>query len=235
VSAVLDLHGVTVRIDGRTVLDRLDWRVEPDQRWVVVGPNGSGKTTLLRVVAMYLHPSAGQIEVLGQRVGRVDVRRLRPRVGLASAAMVDLIPPSVTALDAVVTARHGALAPWWHRYDEEDRKRGHALLDRFGVADRADQAFATLSTGERQRVQLARTLMTDPDLVLLDEPAAGLDPDGRADLLARLGALAADPARPALVLVTHHVDEIPAGFTHALRLREGRVDAQGPIGDVLDR
>ncbi len=232
-AAALELDGVSVRIDGRSVLADLSWSVEDGQRWVVLGPNGSGKTTLLRVASLYLHPTGGSVRVLGQTVGRLDVRALRPRIGLASAALADQVRPQVTARDAVMTARHGALEAWWHPYDDADRDRADALLERFGVGERADQAFGTLSSGERQRVQLARTLMTDPDLVLLDEPTAGLDLGGREDLLGRLTDLARDAATPPLVLVTHHVDEIPDGFTHALVLAEGRAIAHGAIADVI--
>ncbi len=230
---VLALEGVEVRIEGRTVLAGINWSVAFGERWVVLGPNGSGKTTLLRVVSMYLHPSAGTVRVLGETVGRVDVRAFRSRIGLASAALADLVRPTVSARDAVMTARHGALEAWWHRYTDDDRGRAVGLLERFGVGDRADQPFATLSSGERQRVQLARTLMADPDLVLLDEPTAGLDLGGREDLLVRLADLATDPTTPPLVLVTHHADEIPDGFTHALLLRDGRIVTHGPIDDVL--
>jgi iron complex transport system ATP-binding protein len=229
----LELERVSVRIDGRTVLGDLSWAVEDRQRWVVLGPNGSGKTTLLRVASLYLHPTAGSVRVLGQAVGHLDVWAMRPRIGLASAALADQVRPQVSARDAVMTARFGALEAWWHTYDDADRARAATLLDRFGVGDHADQAFGTLSSGERQRVQLARTLMTDPDLVLLDEPTAGLDLGGREDLLLRLTDLAHDPLTPPLVLVTHHVDEIPEGFTHALVLAAGAVVAQGPIADVI--
>jgi iron complex transport system ATP-binding protein len=233
VATALELDQVSVRIDGRTVLSDLSWAVEDGQRWVVLGPNGSGKTTLLRVASLYLHPTAGSVRVLGQTVGRLDVRALRPRIGLASAALANQVRPQVSARDAVMTARFGALEAWWHVYDDADRARAEALLDRFGVGGHADQAFGTLSSGERQRVQLARTLMTDPDLVLLDEPTAGLDLGGREDLLGRLAGLARDPSTPPLVLVTHHVDEIPEGFTHALVLAAGRVVALGPIQEVI--
>ena len=232
-ATALELDQVSVRIDGRTVLSDLSWAVEDGQRWVVLGPNGSGKTTLLRVASLYLHPTAGSVRVLGQTVGRLDVRALRPRIGLASAALANQVRPQVSARDAVMTARFGALEAWWHVYDDADRARAEALLDRFGVGGHADQAFGTLSSGVRQRVQLARTLMTDPDLVLLDEPTAGLDLGGREDLLGRLAGLARDPSTPPLVLVTHHVDEIPEGFTHALVLAAGRVVALGPIQEVI--
>jgi iron complex transport system ATP-binding protein len=229
----LALDGVGVRINGRAVLTDVTWAISPGERWVVLGPNGSGKTTLLRVASLYLHPSTGSVRVLGETFGRLDVRSMRARIGLASAALGQQLRPEVTARDAVMTARHGALETWWHQYDDADRVRAASLLARFGVGDRADQAFGTLSSGERQRVQLARTLMTEPDLVLLDEPMAGLDLGGREDLLLRLTGLARDPTTPPLVLVTHHVDEIPDGFTHALVLADGGVVAQGPLTDVL--
>ena len=231
--SVLELCGVGVRIEGRTVLAGVDWTIEPGQRWVVLGPTGSGKTTLLRVASLYLYPTAGTVAVLGARAGPGDVRRFRHRIGLASAALAQQLRPELSARDVVMTARFGALEPWWHTYDDADRAKAEALLDRFGVGDRADQAFGTFSSGERQRVQLARTLMTDPDLVLLDEPTAGLDLGGREDLLLRLTGLARDPSTPPLVLVTHHADEIPEGFTHALVLGFQRVVAQGPIDEVL--
>ena len=230
---MLALEGVGVQIDGRPVLADVDWTVEADQRWVVLGPNGSGKTTLLRVASLYLYPTTGTVRVLGSVAGRVDVRRFRSRIGLASAARGQQLRPELSARDVVMTARHGALEPWWHTYDDADRAKAEALLDRFGVGDRADQAFGTFSSGERQRVQLARTLMTDPEVVFLDEPTAGLDLGGREDLLLRLSALAHEATTPPLVLVTHHADEIPEGFTHGLVLGPGRVLAQGPLEDVL--
>jgi iron complex transport system ATP-binding protein len=173
------------------------------------------------------------VRVLGQQLGRVDVRRVRPRIGLASASMAAMLRREVEVVDVVMTARNAALEPWWHTYTDADRSRAIKLLDRFGVASLAGRTFGTLSSGEQQRVQLARTLVTDPELVLLDEPAAGLDLGAREDLVTRLGALALDAASPPLVLVTHHVDEIPRGFTHALLLRDGRAVAQGPIQESL--
>jgi iron complex transport system ATP-binding protein len=230
---VLALDGVGVRVDGRSVLTEVTWRVDDGQRWAVLGPNGSGKTTLIRIAALYLHPTVGTVRVLGETVGRLDARALRPRIGLASAALGGMVRRDVSACDMVMTARHGALEAWWHEYDDADRARALDLLARFGVGGHADQAFGTLSSGERQRVLLARTLMTEPDLILLDEPAAGLDLGGREDLVGRLGDLAQDPTAPPLVLVTHHVDELPPGLTHALVLGSAGVLAQGPIGEVL--
>ncbi len=229
----LELRGVSLVYDGRCMLDGIDWRVCTGERWVVLGPNGSGKTSLLRIASLYLHPSRGTVTVLGGELGRVDVRRLRPRIGLASASLAAMLRREVEVVDVVMTARNAALEPWWHTYTDADRSRAIELLDRFGVASFAERMFGTLSTGEQQRVLLARTLMTDPELVLLDEPTAGLDLGAREDLVTRLGALALDAASPPLVLVTHHVDEIPRGFTHALLLRDGHAVASGPIQESL--
>jgi iron complex transport system ATP-binding protein len=229
----LRLTGVDVVRPPITILRGVDWTVGPGERWVVLGPNGSGKTTLLRLASLYLHPSRGTVEVLGERLGRVDVRRLRTRIGFVSPALADLLRPEVTALDAVMSAREAALETWWHAYGDEDRTRAHELLDRLGAAGLAGRTFGTLSSGERQRVLLARALWGEPGLVLFDEPAAGLDLGAREDLVSRMTDLATDPAMPPTVLVTHHVEEIPRGFTHALLLAAGRVAASGPIDEVL--
>jgi iron complex transport system ATP-binding protein len=229
----LQLTDVRVVLDGQTILDRISWTVRDDERWVVLGANGSGKTTLFRVASMYLHPSSGTIEVLGGMLGRVDVRSHRARIGIVSSGFVDLLRPTIAALDIVMTAKYAALESWWHTYDDADRARAIELLDRFGCAALADHELVTLSSGERQRVQLARSLMADPGLLLLDEPSAGLDLGGREDLLARLTHLAGDPATPPIVLITHHVDEIPAGFTHLVLLKDGQVLRSGPLAATL--
>ena len=228
------LVGVTVVRDGRAILDGVDWTVRVGERWAILGPNGSGKTTLLRIGSLYLHPTAGTVEVLGARLGRVDVRRHRTRIGLVSPAFADMLRADVTVLDVVMTAREAALEAWWHSYGDDDRAAARALLARTGAEALAERTFGTLSSGERQRVLLARSLWGDPGLVLLDEPTAGLDLGAREDLVGRLAGLAADPTTPPTVLVTHHVEEIPAGFTHALLLRDGQVVARGPIGEVLE-
>jgi iron complex transport system ATP-binding protein len=230
---VLRLEGVGFDRDGRVILDGIDWEVTAGQRWVVLGPNGSGKTSLVRIASMWEHPSRGTVEVLGRVLGRVDVRRHRTGVAIVSAAVAQLLCPGITALDAVVTARNGALEPWWHTYDHADRADAVAALARVDAEHLAGRTFGTLSSGERQRVLLARALSVAPGLVLLDEPFAGLDLGAREDLVDRLTVLAADPVAPPLVLVTHHVDEIPRGFTHGLLLGAGTVIAQGPLDEVL--
>ena len=230
---VLELSAVSRTVDGTVLVRDVDWRVEPGQDWVVLGPNGSGKSSLLRIAGLHLHPSSGSVRVLGESLGRTDVRELRRRIGYTSAALADSIRPGLAAVDVVMTARHGALEPWWHTYCDADRTRALDLLQRIGCADRAGHAFGTLSSGERQRVLLARTLMTDPELLLLDEPTAGLDLVGREELVTTLADLAADPSTPPMVLVTHHVEEIPPGFTHVLILVAGRVATAGPLDVVL--
>lgn len=229
----LRLTGVGVVRDGARLLDDVDWQVHDDQRWVVLGANGSGKTTLLRVASLYLHPSTGEVAVDGETLGHTDVRALRTRIGLASPAFGDLLRPQLTGIEVVMTARYAALEPWWHAYDEDDRRRARALLDRFGVLPAAERAVATMSSGERQRVLLARAFAGRPAIVLLDEPTAGLDLGGREDLVARLGSAVKEPDGPPTVLVTHHVEEIPVGTTHALLLRSGRVLHQGELDEVL--
>ena len=231
--AVLDLNEVTVRRGVTTILDRIDWCVADGERWVVLGRNGAGKTTLLQVASGRMHPSSGTADVLGSRLGRVDVFELRPRIGVASAALADRFTPGGRVLDIVLTAAYGMTGRWRERYEDLDDERARALLAAFGMSAFADRTWATLSEGERKRTQIARALMTDPELLLLDEPAAGLDLGGREELVGALAELAGHPASPVLVLVTHHVEEIPPGFTHLLLLREGRVHAAGPLQEVL--
>jgi iron complex transport system ATP-binding protein len=232
-SSVLDLKGVTVRRGASTILDGVDWQVNEGERWVVLGPNGAGKTTLLQIIAARMHPTAGTADVLGERLGRVDVFELRPRIGLSSAALAERIPGNETVRDVVLTAAYGVTGRWQEDYEEFDEKRAEDLLAAFDVADLAGRTYGTLSEGERKRVQIARALMTDPELLLLDEPAAGLDLGGREELVGAMAELAGDPASPVLVLVTHHVEEIPPGFTHLLLLSQGAIQAAGPLEDVL--
>jgi len=229
----LRFDAVSYRVGDTVALHRLDWVVESGQRWVVLGPNGAGKTSLLRLAGAYDHPTSGTVDVLGCRLGRVDVRALRTRIGMASGSVARMLRPGVTALEIVLAGRHAALETWWHDYTDDDRQRAHALLDAAGFGYTAQRAFGVLSEGERQQVQLARTLMGEPELLLLDEPAAGLDVGGRERLVGRLAALAAEPSTPPTVFVTHHDEEIPSRFTHALLLRAGEVVATGPLGDTL--
>jgi iron complex transport system ATP-binding protein len=229
----LRLEGVGVVREGRSILRDVDWTVRPREHWVVLGSNGSGKSTLVRIAALDLHPTMGTVAVLGERLGRTDVRSLRRRIGYASAALADSLRSSISAFDVVLTARRGALEPWWHTYDDEDRDRAAQSLERLGVARLASRPFGTLSSGERQRVLIARTLVNEVGIVLLDEPNAGLDLGGREWLVEGLQELAEDPATPPMVLVTHHVEEIPPAFDHGLLLRDGDVVAAGPTIDVL--
>ncbi|GAB3073149.1 ABC transporter ATP-binding protein [Micromonospora schwarzwaldensis] len=230
---VVSLDGVGVTRSGTALVRDVDWRVELDERWVLLGPNGAGKTTLLNLAAGRLHPSSGVAHVLGERIGRTDVNELRTRIGLSTATLAERIPADERVVDVVVTAAWSVVGRWRESYDRTDEARAAALLSQLGVGHLAERGYGTLSEGERKRVQIARALMTDPELLLLDEPAAGLDLGGREDLVARLAELAYDPDAPAMVLVTHHVEEIPPGFTHALLLREGGVVAQGLLADVL--
>ena len=232
-SAVLEFAGVTVRRGQATLLDGIDWTVGADERWVVLGPNGAGKTTLLQVASAQVHPTDGVAAVLEEVLGTVDVFELRPRIGLTSAALAERIPRSERVRDVVVSASYGVVGRWREDYDELDHDRAEELLVEVGVSHLVDRTFGTLSEGERKRVQIARALMADPELLLLDEPAAGLDLGGREDLVDTLSVLAGDPLSPATVLVSHHVEEIPPGFTHALLLREGRVVAAGPVEEVV--
>ena len=230
---IVDVRGLVVRRAGRTILGPLDWQVRAGERWVVLGPNGSGKTTLLSVIGLTLWPTAGTVEVLGSRYGKVDVRDLRRRVGSAGSAVEAVLRPDLRPVDLVMTARNAATEPWWHEYSDADRRRARAVLERVGMTSGADQPFGTLSAGERRRVSIARALMPDPDLLLLDEPAASLDLAARETLLADLTSLAADPKPAGIVLVSHHLEEVPPGFDHALVLGAGRIVAAGPVDQVL--
>jgi iron complex transport system ATP-binding protein len=230
---VLRLDDVTVMRDGVALLAGIDWTVAEGERWVVLGPNGAGKTTLLQIAASRLFPSVGTVELLGSRLGQVDVFELRSRVGLVSAALADGIPPGERVLDVVMTAVWAVLGRGDEAYGAAEDARANELLGQFGCRVLSERRYGTLSEGERKRVQIARALMADPELLLLDEPAAGLDLGAREALLRRLTRLAHDPAAPVTVMVSHHVEEIPAGVTHALLLRAGRVVAAGPADFVL--
>ncbi len=232
--AVLQLVAVTVRRGDKLLLDNIDWTVELDERWVIIGPNGAGKTTLLQISGAMMHPTSGEAYVLGEKLGSVDVFELRPRIGFTSSALAQRVPAAEKVIDVVVSAGYAVVGRWREAYGRRDVRRAAELLERFGVAGFAERAYGTLSEGERKRVQIARALMTDPELLLLDEPAAGMDLGGREDLVRRLHRLAIDPDAPTTVLVTHHVEEIPEGITHAMLLRDGRVIRSGLVHDVID-
>ena len=230
---MIDFRRVTLRRGGRVLVGPVTWQVELDERWVVIGPNGAGKTSLLRIAAAMEYPTTGTATVLGERLGKADMAELRQRVGLSSSALAQRIPDDELVRDVVVSAGYAVLGRWRERYDDVDYLRALDTLESIGAEHLADRTYGTLSEGERKRVLIARSLMTDPELLLLDEPAAGLDLGGREELVARLADLAADPDSPALVLVTHHVEEIPPGFSHCLILAEGEVLAAGLLADTL--
>ncbi|MEY4320170.1 MAG: hypothetical protein RLZZ471_111 [Actinomycetota bacterium] len=232
-SRVIDLNNITVVRDGKAILSNVDWQVESDQRWVVIGPNGAGKTTLLRVASAQLHPSSGEAKILGALLGKVNVFELRTRLGFASTSLANHIPNSETVLNAVLTASYGITGRWNEEYDDVDIRRAHRVLGEWKLGDLAERAFGTLSDGEKKRTQIARAVMTDPELLLLDEPVASLDLAAREQTIALISAYASEPAAPAIVMVTHHLEEIPAGFTHALVLSAGQVFAAGEIGQTL--
>ena len=236
VDLAIELTDVRLSHDGGRswALDGITWTVKRGERWAVLGPNGCGKSTMVQIVTGWMHASSGDVALLGARLGQgVDWRRHRERIGVVSAAFAKLIRPQIEALDVVMTAKYAALEPWWHTYSDEDRARALMLLNDAGFSYVAHRPFGVLSEGERQQVQLARTLMGNPELLVLDEPAAGLDLGARERLVARLADLAASTATPPMVLVTHHVEEIPPGFTHAALMRAGQMVASGPIADVL--
>ena len=231
--SVAELAGVSVRRGTTLPLDDVNLSIDEGQRWVVIGPNGAGKTTLLSILATHLYPTKGVVGILGEVLGAVDVFELRPRIGLTSPTVAHRIPARERVRDVVVSASYAVNGRWREHYDEMDFDRAGRLMDYFGVVELADRTYGTLSEGERKRVEIARAMMTDPELLLLDEPGAGLDLGGRERLVSTLAQLCASPYAPTTVLVTHHVEEIPAGITHALLLSGGRVAASGPIGEVL--
>lgn len=232
-TAVVDLAEVSVVRGTATLLDAVTWRVDESDRWVVIGPNGAGKTTLLQLIGAQIHPTSGVAGLLDEVLGAVDVFELRPRIGLTSAALAERVPRGERVHDVVVSASYAVVGRWRENYDDFDHERADELLEQLRIAHLADRTFGTLSEGERKRVQIARALMTDPELLLLDEPSAGLDLSGRESLLRTLTELAQDPHAPASVLVTHHVEEIPPGITHALLLKKGAVVAAGPLRETL--
>jgi iron complex transport system ATP-binding protein len=230
---VLELRDVSVRRGDRTILGPLTFAIKPGERWVVLGPNGAGKSTLLQILATRIFPTTGSVHLLDREMGRVDLSELRTQIGICGALISEDIPAEETVRDVVLTAAYAILGRWNEAYDLWDESRAVALLTTFGVRELADRTYGTLSEGERKRVQISRALMADPELLLLDEPAAGLDLGGREDLLRRFSIFASDPTAPASILVTHHIEEIPTGTTHALILQDGKIAVSGPIGDVI--
>lgn len=230
---VLEFSDVVVRRNARNIVDHLDWSVGDEDRWVILGPNGAGKTTLLQLAATLLHPTSGTVTILDEQLGRTDVFDLRPRIGFASSAMARRVPPEETVLDVVLTAAFAVLGRWNETYETIDEKRARRVLAEWKFDHLADRTFGTLSDGEQKRVQIARAVMTDPELLLLDEPTASLDLGAREELLGLLSGYAQAPTTPAMVMVTHHVEEIPVGFTHVLLIRDGGVVAAGPIDRTL--
>ena len=224
--AILQLSDISVRRGDRVILGPLNWQVLEGQRWVILGPNGAGKTTLLQICSSLIHPTTGEIHILGEKLGRVDVFELRTRIGLTSSALVEQLSPDELVMDVVLTAAYAMLGRWQEKYDLWDESRAMALLTALGVRELGERLFGSLSEGEKKRVQIARALMADPELLLLDEPASSLDLGGREDLLRRIESLSKDPLAPATVIVTHHIEEIPVGTTHALLLRDGVAVAQ---------
>jgi len=232
-STVLDLRDVSVIRDDRAIVDNVTWQVDSRERWVVMGPNGAGKTTLLSLIASLIHPTSGEVLVLDETVGKTDVFELRPRVGFASSEMARRIPANETVLDAVLTASHAVTGRWREEYDDVDMKRASRVLAEWNLEQMAERLVGTLSDGERKRLQIARAVMTDPELLLLDEPAGSLDVGGREDVVELLDQFAAWEGAPAMVMVTHHVEEIPPSFTHALLLSNGQIVASGALEQVL--
>ncbi|MFJ6531210.1 ABC transporter ATP-binding protein [Microbacterium sp. NPDC091662] len=231
--SALEFTDVVVRREGRNIIDHVTWKVDDDQRWVILGPNGAGKTTLLQLADTLMHPTAGTVTVLGETLGRTDVFEVRPRIGFASSAMAKRVPRDETVLNTVLTAAYSVLGRWNENYEDIDERRALRVLGDWRLDHLADRTFGTLSDGEQKRVQIARAVMTDPELLLLDEPTASLDLGSREELLALLSGYASSPTTPAMLMVTHHVEEIPVGFTHVMLIREGAVVAAGPIAETL--
>ncbi|MFB7250843.1 ABC transporter ATP-binding protein [Microbacterium sp. NPDC056234] len=231
--SALDLSDVVVRRDGRNIVDHVTWQVADDERWAVLGPNGAGKTTLLQLADTLLHPTSGTVTVLGETLGKSDLFEVRPRIGFASSAMAKRIPRDETVLNAVLTAAYSVMGRWNEQYENIDERRALRVLGEWKLDHLADRLFGSLSDGEQKRVQIARAVMTDPELLLLDEPTASLDLGSREEMLTLLSGFASSPTTPAMVMVTHHVEEIPVGFTHVLLVRDGAAVAQGPIAETL--
>lgn len=230
---VLSFQDLSVVRGGKKILDNINWSVNEDQRWVIVGPNGAGKTTLLKIAAAQLQPSSGSASVLGEQLGEVNVFDLRTRIGFGSTAIAGRIPNSETVMDAVMTASYAITGRFKEKYEDVDERRAKRVLGEWNLAELADRPFGTLSDGEKKRTQIARAVMPDPELLLLDEPVASLDIGSREATIKILSGYASHPKAPAIIMVTHHLEEIPVGFTHALVIAEGKIAASGPINQTL--
>jgi len=233
-SAVISLVDVEVHRSERSILGPLSWQVYEGDRWVILGPNGAGKTTLLQLISALIYPSRGSVEILGERLGKVDIFELRPRIGFTSSALGALLPEDERVIDIVLTAAYGISGRWREDYDLWDESRAKALLTTFGVRELGERRFGTLSEGEKKRVQISRALMSDPEILLLDEPAAGLDLGGREDILTRISTYTSESTAPVTIIVTHHIEEIPAGTTHVMMLKDGAVAIAAPIDEALN-
>jgi iron complex transport system ATP-binding protein len=232
-ASVLELSDVTVVRDGNRILDSITWAVDSEERWVVLGPNGAGKTTLLSIASASIHPSSGTAKVLDDTLGKVDLFELRPRIGFASTALARRVPAGETVLDVVLTAAYSVTGRWNEQYDDIDTRRARRVLAEWKLDHLEQRRFGSLSDGEQKRVQIARAVMTDPELLLLDEPAASLDLGAREELLQLLGGYASSEFAPGIIMVTHHVEEIPRAFSHALLLKQGKIQASGPLDEVI--
>jgi len=232
-ASVLQFSDVSVVRDGKSILKSVSWTVDSSERWVILGPNGAGKTTLLQLAAATMHPTSGSVSVLDDTLGKTDVFELRPRIGFASTALARRVPRDERVLDVVLTAAYSVTGRWNETYDDVDVRRAQRVLGEWKLDVFEDRRFGSLSDGEQKRVQIARSVMTDPELLLLDEPAASLDLGAREELLQLMGGYASAPTAPAIVMVTHHVEEIPLGFTHALLLADGEVQAAGVLSEVI--
>lgn len=232
-TTVASLDSVSFVREGRSILRDISWTIDDSERWVIVGPNGAGKTTLLGMLASFVYPTSGTVTILGEVMGATDVFEMRPRVGFASSDMARRIPDNETVIDAILTAAWGVTGRWVEEYDELDIRRARRVLAEWRLESLENNFVGTLSDGERKRVQIARAVMTDPELLLLDEPAGSLDVGAREDVIEMLDHFSSEPSSPAMVMVTHHVEEIPSGFTHLLVIAGGEIIAQGPIAEVL--